>query len=111
MIKLFNPILIINEENIFLLVIKDEERITLFEQENGLYKIEFKIYLTTTNINLTRFWKMNRETNIISIIDKKENININFKYAILVNDYAVNIDSESGIDIQFHAWNKEVVIL
>jgi hypothetical protein len=105
MIKIFNPSLKINKEIIFLPVSK-EERITLFDQGNGIYDVKFKLYATPTSINLVRFWKKNKENNVISIIDQKENVNLDFKYAELIGQYKPNQNMDGLIEIQFRARNE-----
>ena len=67
--------------------------------ETNMSKVNFSLFPTTENIELAREWKSNLDENAIQITSDEFNRSVNG--AALINDFEVNLGSDTTIDLEF----------
>lgn len=78
---------------------------TIFSEnaENKMSKVKFEMYPTAENIESIREWKSNLNENLIEVSDSPSEFSRSFSNACLVNDYEVNIGSDTTISLEWSA--------
>ena len=69
--------------------------------ETNMSDFKFSIINTAENINLARSWKSNGSANALQAVDNVTGFTRTVNSATLVNNYEVNLGSDTTVDLEF----------
>lgn len=70
--------------------------------ETNKSMVKFSVYNTAENIDLLKTWKQNKDANAISVTGD-DGFARSFSGAALINNYEVNLGSDTAIDVEFES--------